>query len=355
MVKTTYSAVQVAAPGKLEPVERVIPEPGPGQVRIRVEACGVCHTDALTVEGTFPGLVMPRVPGHEVIGRIEALGKGVSGWTIGQRVGVGFLGGYCTVCENCRRGDFTHCRQQPVVGVHLDGGYAEVMLAQIQSLVRIPEELKAVEAAPLLCAGVTTFNALRKSKARAGDLIAVQGVGGLGHLAIQFARHMGFNVVAIARGPGKETLARLMGADRFIDSTAEEPAAALQALGGARLILATAADSRSMSPLVRGLAPHGEMIVAGAGGEEPIALDPLEMLFGERVVSGTISGSSVDMEDTLAFSVLRGIRAKIEMVPLAEAADAYRRMMSNEARFRVVLTVDQRSRWELPWKGAADP
>jgi D-arabinose 1-dehydrogenase-like Zn-dependent alcohol dehydrogenase len=188
MVKTTYSAVQVAAPGKLEPVERVIPEPGPGQVRIRVEACGVCHTDALTVEGTFPGLVLPRVPGHEVIGRIEALGNGVSGWTIGQRVGVGFLGGYCTVCENCRRGDFTHCRQRPVVGVHLDGGYAEVMLAQIQSLVRIPEELKAVEAAPLLCAGVTTFNALRKSKARARDLIAVQGVGGLGHLAIQFAR-----------------------------------------------------------------------------------------------------------------------------------------------------------------------
>jgi D-arabinose 1-dehydrogenase-like Zn-dependent alcohol dehydrogenase len=340
-MNTTYKAIQVTAPGRLELVQRPIPEPGPGQARIRVEACGVCHTDAATVEGAFPGLVLPRVPGHEVIGRIEALGSGVAGWTIGQRVGVGFLGGYCTVCEACNRGDFTHCRQQPFLGVHVDGGYAEVMIAQVHGLVRIPEDLTSVEAAPLLCAGVTTFKALRNSKARAGDLVAIQGVGGLGHLAIQFARQMGFRVAAIARGPGKEALARTLGADRFIDSTAEEPGAALQALGGARLIVATAANSSSMSPLIRGLAPHGEMVVAGVGGDEPIALSPVEMLFGERTVSGTLTGSPADSEDTLAFSVLRGIRARIETVPLAEAARAYRRMMDNEARFRMVLTMGQ--------------
>ncbi len=336
-MKTTYKAFQVTAPGTLDLVERPIPQPGPGQVRIRVEACGICHTDAATVEGAFPGLTFPRVPGHEVIGTIEAVGSDVSGWTVGQRVGVGFLGGYCGACEPCRRGDFTHCRQQPMVGVHADGGYGEVMIAQVRALVRIPAGLEAVEAAPLLCAGLTTFKALRNSRARAGDLVAIQGIGGLGHLAIQFARQMGFEVVAIARGPEKETLARSLGADHFIDSLAAGPAAALQALGGARLILATAANSSSMSPLVGGLAAHGEMIVAGVGGNQPIALNPGEILFGERIVAGTLTGSPADSEETLAFSVLRDIRVRIEAVPLMEAAQAYRRMMRNEARFRMVL------------------
>lgn len=341
MTTTTYKAIQVTAPGNLELVARQSAEPGPAQVRIRVEACGVCHTDAATVEGAFPGLTFPRVPGHEVIGRIEAIGNDVTGWTVGQRVGVGFLAGHCTVCDECRRGEFTHCRRQPMVGVHLDGGYAEVMLAQANGLARIPDELTAAQAAPLLCAGVTTFKALRNSAARAGQLIAVQGVGGLGHLAIQFAHQMGFKVAAVARGPAKEALARALGADHFIDSTAAEPAAALQALGGARLIVATAADNRSMSPLVGGLAPRGEMVVAGVGGDDPIALSPVDMLFGERTVSGTLTGSPADSEDTLGFSVLRGIRASIETVPLVEAAQAYRRMMRNEARFRMVLITGQ--------------
>lgn len=341
MAQQTYAAVQVTAPGKLELVERRIPDPGPGQARIRVEACGVCHTDAATIEGTFPGIAFPRVPGHEVIGRIEALGDGVSGWAIGERVGVGFLAGHCGVCESCRQGQFTHCRQQPMLGVHLDGGYAEVMLAPSQGMTRIPDELSATEAAPLLCAGVTTFKALRNSRARAGELVAVQGLGGLGHLAIQFGRQMGLKVAAIARGPQKEALARELGADLFIDSTAEDPAAALRAGGGARLILATAAHSASMGSLIAGLAARGELIVAGVGTDGPIELSPAEMLFGERVVSGTLTGSPADSEATLAFSVLRDIRARIETVPLAKAAQAYARMMANQARFRIVLTTGQ--------------
>jgi propanol-preferring alcohol dehydrogenase len=333
----TYRAVQVTQPGKLEVVERAMVEPAFGQVRIRVEACGVCHTDALTVEGGFPGLTYPRVPGHEVIGKIEAIASGVQGWKEGQRVGVGYMGGHCGYCENCRRGDFVNCQHQPISGTSTDGGYAEMMIAQASGLVAIPDDLLSTEAAPLLCAGLTTFNGLRNSKARPGELVAIQGVGGLGHLGIQFARRMGFQVAAIARGPEKESLARKLGAHHYIDSNAQDPVAALQTLGGARLILATAADSKSMSPLLGGLAPRGQLIVAGAGGNEPIEVDPVPLLFGMRSIAGTMTGSSIDAEDTLSFSSLQGIRPMIETVPLANAAEAYGRMMRNEARFRIVL------------------
>ena len=332
----TYKAVQVTKPGNLEVVERPLVEPAFGQVRIHVEACGICHTDAFTIEGGFPVITYPRVPGHEVIGRIEAVGPGVQGWKEGQRVGVGYMGGHCGHCEYCRRGDFVNCQNQPISGFHSDGGYAEMMIAQASGLAAIPDDLLPTEAAPLLCAGLTTFNALRNSKARPGELVAIQGVGGLGHLGIQFARHMGFQVVAIARGPEKEGLARKLGAHHYIDSNAQDPVAALQGLGGARLILATAASSKSMSPLLGGLAPRGQLIVAGAG-NEPIEVNPVPLLFGMRSIAGTMTGSSIDAEDTLSFSSQQSIRPMIETVPLANAAEAYGRMMRNEARFRIVL------------------
>lgn len=338
----TYQAVQATKPGRLEIVERQITEPASGQVRIRVEACGICHTDAFTVEGGFPGITYPRVPGHEVIGKIEAIGSGVRGWKEGQRVGVGYMGGNCGYCERCRRGDLVNCQNQPISGFHMDGGYAEVMIAQASGLAAIPDELSPTEAAPLLCAGLTTFNGLRNSKAHAGDLVAIQGVGGLGHLGIQFARHMGFRVAAIARGPEKESLARQLGAHHYIDSNAQDPVAALQALGGARLILATAANNKSMSPLIAGLAPRGQVVVAGAGGNEPIEVNPVPLLFGLRSIEGTMTGSSIDAEDTLSFSSLQKIRPMIETFPLAKAAEAYGRMMRNEARFRIVLVTSQR-------------
>src|SRR6202048_5046235 len=262
----TYKAAQVTQPGQLEVVERAMVEPAFGQVRIDVEACGVCHTDASTVEGGFSGLTFPRVPGHEVIGKIEAVGPGVQGWKVGQRVGVGFMGGHCGHCQSCRRGDFVNCQNQPISGTSTDGGYAEMMIAQAGGLVAIPDDLLSTEGAPLLCAGLTTFNGLRNSKARPGEVVAIQGGGGLGHLGIQFARRMGFQVAAIARGPEKESLARKLGAHHYIDSNAQDPVAALQTLGGTRLILDTAANSRSMSPLLGGLAPRGRLFVAGAGG-----------------------------------------------------------------------------------------
>lgn len=335
----TYRAIQVIAPGQWQANDLPVPTPATGQVRIRVEACGVCHTDALTVDGGFPGLVYPRVPGHEAIGRIDAIGDGVAPWQISQRVGVGFLGGHCGICPRCRRGDLVNCEQQPLTGLHTDGGYAEVMLAKANALVAIPEDLSAIEAAPLLCAGLTTFNALRNSPARAGDLVAIQGVGGLGHLAIQYARHMGFRVAAIARDVQKRELAMKLGAHYYIDSAQENPAAVLKRLGGARVILATAANSKSMSGLVEGLAAQGELIVAGAGGPEPMAVQAAALLFGERRISGTLTGRAIENEDTLQFSVAQGIRAMLETYPLARAEEAYQRMMSNQARFRVVLTV----------------
>jgi propanol-preferring alcohol dehydrogenase len=340
-MSTTYRAIQAIAPGKLLAVELAVAEPPPGYVRIRIEACGVCHSDAATVEGGFPGLTYPRVPGHEAVGKIDALGSGVEPWRVGQRIGVGFLGGHCGICSRCRRGDFVNCERQPASGVHADGGYAEVMIAKANALVAIPDELSPVEAAPLLCAGLTTFNALRKSKARAPDLVAIQGVGGLGHLGIQYAKHMGFKVAAIARGAEKRDLALKLGAHHYVDSSTQDPSAELQRLGGARVILATAANNKSMSELIGGLAPRGEMIVAGAGGGEPMGINARFLVFGERSIVGTLTGHSIEGEDTLAFSALQGIRAMIETFPLAKAQEAYRRMMNNEARFRVVLVTGQ--------------
>jgi D-arabinose 1-dehydrogenase-like Zn-dependent alcohol dehydrogenase len=340
-MSATYRAFQAVAPGKLQAVNLLIAEPPPGHVRVRIEACGVCHSDAVTVEGGFPGLTYPRVPGHEAVGKIDALGSGVEPWRVGQRVGIGFLGGHCGICSRCRRGDFVNCERQPVSGVHSDGGYAEVMIAKANALVAIPDELSPVEAAPLLCAGLTTFNALRKSTARARDLVAIQGVGGLGHLGIQYARYMGFKVAAIARGADKRDLALKLGAHNYIDSNTQDPSAELQRLGGARVILATAANNKSMAALVGGLAPQGEMIIAGAGGGEPMGINAVPLIFGERSIVGTLTGHSIDGEDTLAFSALQGIRAMVETYPLAKAEEAYRRMMNNEARFRIVLVTGQ--------------
>ena len=324
----------------MNPTYRAVQVPEPGKVRLRVEACGICHTDRATVYNAFPGLTLPRVPGHEVVGRIDALGEGVSGWKMGQRVGVGFLGGHCGVCQSCRRGDFVNCANQPMSGIHYDGGYAEVMLAIPRGLVAIPDDLSSADAAPLLCAGLTTYNALRRSPAKTGDLVAVQGIGGLGHLAVQFAVHMGFRVAAIARGADKAALAKQLGSRHYIDSKAGDPAAALQALGGAQVILATASESKSMSALVDGLAPRGRMIVVGAG-SDPIEVTPSQLVFGSRSVEGALTGSAIDNEDTLAFSVLANIRPMIETVPLEKAADAFAKMERNEARFRMVIVMEQ--------------
>jgi D-arabinose 1-dehydrogenase-like Zn-dependent alcohol dehydrogenase len=340
-MSSTYRAVQALGGGRLQLVELPLTTPPAGHVRIRVEACGVCHTDAFTIEGGIPGLTYPRVPGHEVIGRIDLLGAGVEGWQVGQRVGVGFLGGHCGTCPPCRRGEFVHCQRQPLSGGHSDGGYAEVMIARASGLALIPDSLRSADAAPLLCAGLTTFKALRRSKGRPGELVAIQGVGGLGHLAIQFANRMGFRVAALARGADKAELAKKLGAHFYIDSHLQDAAAELQKLGGARVILATAANSKSQSALIAGLAPGGELIVAGVGGEEPIAISGSSLIFGERSVTGTLTGSSIDSEDTLGFSALLGVRAMIETLPLAQAEQAYRRMLANEARFRMVLVTGQ--------------
>ena len=338
MSTQTYAAVQATAEHQLELVQRPVTEPGSGEVRIRVEACGICHTDAATVGGGMPGLQYPRVPGHEVVGRIDAVGRGVGGWKVGQRVGVGFLHGACNTCASCRRGDAVNCSNQGMSGVHFDGGYAEVMIANQFGLVAIPDELSAVEAAPLLCAGLTTFNALKRSHARPGDLVAIQGVGGLGHLAVQYARHMGFRTVAVARGAEKAALAKNLGAHVYIDSSKEDAAAALQKLGGATVILTTITNAEAMAPLMGGLGRRGEMIVVGAG-SEPFPLNTVGLLFGDHSIAGHLVGSTGDSEDTLNFSVLQKIRATIETVPLAEAPAAFARMMSNQARFRMVLTM----------------
>ena len=332
----TYKAVEVSAPGVLRVVERSVSEPGPGQVRIRVEVCGVCHSDVATVTGTYPGLTLPRVPGHEVVGRIEALGAGVSRWKIGQRVGVGFFGGEDGVCEPCRRGDMVNCQNPVIPGITVDGGYAEVIIAEARGIAAIPDELRSVEAAPLLCAGITTYNALRNAGLRGGDLVAVQGIGGLGHLGIQFARHMGFRTVAIGRGREKEQLARDLGAHVYIDTAVDDAAVVLQRMGGARAILATAPSGNAMGPLVSGLAARGKLIVVAVP-EDQIQLSAFPLVFGGRSIYGTLTGTAIDTEDTLAFSVLENIRPMIETVPLEQAADAYARMMQGKARFRMVL------------------
>ena len=323
-------------PGKLRVIERQVSEPGAGQVRIRVEACGVCHTDASTVMGTYPGLSLPRVPGHEVVGRIEALGAGVSRWKIGQRVGVGLIAGEDGVCEPCRRGDIVNCHNPVTSGVTIDGGYAEVMIAEARAISSVPDDLTSAEAAPLLCAGITTYNALRNAGLRGGDLVAVQGVGGLGHLGIQFARHMGFHTVAIGRGREKEKLAKDLGAHVYVDTGAEDVAAVLRSMGGARAILATGTSGDAFGSLVSGLAPRGKLIVVGVP-QDDIKLKALPLVFGGRSVYGSLTGTPIDGEDTLAFSVLENIRPMIETAPLEQAADAYARMMQGKARFRMVL------------------
>src|ERR1700756_964359 len=334
-MNTTYKAIELSGPGKFSEVRKPLVDPGPGQVRIRVEACGVCHSDAATVEGLFP-IDWPRVPGHEVAGRIDALGSGVQGWAVGQRVGVGFLAGYCGYCEFCRNGDLVNCRNQEYSGIHHDGGYAEVMITKATGLVSIPDDLSSTDAAPLLCAGITTFSALRNAPAKAGDLVAVLGIGGLGHLAVQYARHMGFEVVAIARGSEKAELAKKLGAHHYIDNAAADPAAALQALGGAKVILITASGGKTLAATFKGLRPGGASIDLGAG-PEPIEITSMDLIFGERKVAGSLTGNPATGDATLRFSALTGVSAMIETVPLEQAAEAYARMMEGKARFRIVL------------------
>jgi D-arabinose 1-dehydrogenase-like Zn-dependent alcohol dehydrogenase len=332
-------AAQVPKAGAdFEIVERDIPQPGPGQVRIRVQACGVCHSDVLVKEGGFPGLVYPRVPGHEVAGVIDGAGPGVTRWEKGQRVGVGWHGGQDGTCLACRRGDFANCASLKIAGLSYDGGYQEYMIAPVEAVARMPESLDAADAAPLMCAGVTTFNALRHSGALPSDLVAVQGVGGLGHLGIQFAQKFGYKVAAIGRGPGNAALAKKLGASVYIDSVATNAAAELQKLGGARVILATAPSSKAMSSLVDGLGPNGRMVVVGAA-PDPIEVTPVQLIFGMKSIAGWASGIPTDSEDTLGFAELTGVRPMIEKYPLAKAGEAYARMMSGKAEFRVVLTM----------------
>src|SRR5262252_2502399 len=334
-ISATYKAIQVTKPGEFETVMKPLVDPGPGQVRIRVEACGVCHSDSGTVEGSFP-IDWPRVPGHEVVGRVDAVGAGVQGWAVGQRVGVGFLGGSCGYCDLCRDGDLVNCRNQEFTGIHHDGGYAEVMIAKASGLMSIPNELSSAAAAPLLCAGLTTFNALRNAPAKAGDLVAVLGIGGLGHLGVQYARHMGFEVVAIARGTDTAELAKKLGAHHYIDSAATDPAAALQALGGAKVILVTASGGKTIAETFKGLRPGGVSIDLGAG-PEPIEVASVDLIFGERKVAGSLTGNPATADATLRFSALGGVSAMIETAPLEEAPAAYAKMMAGKARFRMVL------------------
>lgn len=333
----TYRAVQVVAKGQFKLVERPVVAPPPGEVRIRVQACGVCHSDAGPVEGGQP-VTWPRVPGHEIVGVIDAIGPDVRDWTIGQRVGVGYLGGPCGRCAPCRHGDLVNCRNQPVTGLSRDGGYAEMMLAQQRALVSIPDALRSVDAAPLLCAGLTTFNALRKSGAGPGDLVAVIGIGGLGHLAVQYAAKMGFEVAAIGRGPDKDGLSRKLGAHHYIDNAAEDSAQALQALGGAAAIVATA-GGKAVSDAFPGLRERGRMVVVGVS-PEPIEIGSVDLLFGTRELVGSLTGDPGAGDDVLRFSTLAGVAPMVETMPLSQAPEAYRRMMHGEARFRLVLTMD---------------
>ena len=330
---------QIPKPGAdFEIVEREIPKPSWGHVRIKVQACGVCHSDVVTKEGLLPGMQYPRVPGHEVVGIIDELGDGVLQWSMGQRVGVGWHGGQDGTCPSCRRGDFLNCRNLKIAGVSYDGGYQEYMVAPVEALAVIPDSLDAAEAAPLLCAGVTTFNSLRHSGALPADLVAVQGIGGLGHLGVQYASTFGYKVAAIGRGSENAGLAKKLGASVYIDSAATKPAEELQKLGGAQVILATAPSSKAMSELVDGLAPNGKLMVVGAT-FDPIEVTPMQLIFGSRALQGWSTGTPADSEDTLRFSELTGVRPMIETYPLEKAAEGYTRMMSGKAQFRVVLTM----------------
>lgn len=340
-MNTRMQVAQISKPGgDWELVERAIPEPQAGQVRVKVEACGICHSDALVKEGLWPELAYPRVPGHEVAGLVDAVGDNVTAWRPGQRVGIGWHGGHCFVCAQCRRGDFAMCVQRKITGIDFDGGYAEYMIAPAEALAAIPEALPTEEAGPFLCAGVTVFNALRNAGARAGEVVAVHGIGGLGHLGVQYARQMGFETVAINRGSGKEPLALELGAHHYIDSTAQDAAAELQKLGGARVILATAPNAQAISALVEGLSPSGTLLVAAAPGE-PLTINVTPLIMGRRSVVGWYSGTAKDSQETLEFSSLSSVHPMIEKYPLDRVAEAYEQMLSGRARFRVVLTLDE--------------
>ncbi len=326
------------AGGDFEIVEREIPKPGPGQVRIKVQACGVCHSDVLTKEGLWPGIQYPRVPGHEVAGIVDEVGAGVTEWKTGQRAGVGWHGGHDGTCLACRRGDFGNCQNMKIAGISYDGGYQQYMVAPMEALTAIPESLSDTEAAPLLCAGITTFNALRHSGAMPGDLVAVQGIGGLGHLGIQFGNKFGYKVAAIGRGSENAGLAKKLGASAYIDSKSTNAAEELQRLGGAQVILATAPSSKAMADLIDGLGPNGKLVVVGAA-FDPIAVTPIQLISGVRSIQGWAAGTPPDSEDTLRFAELTGVRPMIETYPLEKAGEAYARMMSGKAQFRVVLTM----------------
>jgi len=339
-MSTKMKAAQITKPGgDWELIERDIPEPSAGQVRVKVEACGICHSDALVKEGLWPGLQYPRVPGHEIAGRVDAVDANVTSWAVGQRVGVGWHGGHCFVCEQCRRGDFAMCVNRKVTGIDFDGGYATHVIVPAAALAAIPDDLPAEEAGPFMCAGVTVFNALRNSGARAGEVVAVHGIGGLGHLGVQYARRMGFNTVAINRGKDKEELARQLGAHDYIDATAQDVVAELQKLGGASLILATAPNAQAISGLVDGLAPSGKLLVPAAP-LEPLSINVFSLITKRSSVAGWYSGTAKDSQDTLEFSALSGVHPMIEKYPLDKVAEAYEQMHSGKVRFRVVLTLD---------------
>lgn len=339
-MSTKMRAAQISkASGDWELVERDVPEPANGQVRVKVEACGICHSDALVKEGLWPGLQYPRVPGHEIAGRVDATGMNVTPWKVGQRVGVGWHGGHCFVCEQCRRGDFAMCVNRKVTGLDFDGGYATHVIVPAAALAAIPDDLSAEEAGPFMCAGVTVFNALRNSGARSGDVVAVHGIGGLGHLGVQYAQRMGFNTVAINRGREKEELARQLGAQHYVDATAQDVAAELQKLGGASVILATAPNAQAISGLVDGLAPGGKLLVPAAPAE-PLSINVFSLIMKRSSVAGWYSGTAKDSQDTLEFSALSGVHPMIEKYPLDKVAEAYEQMHSGKVRFRVVLTFD---------------
>jgi D-arabinose 1-dehydrogenase-like Zn-dependent alcohol dehydrogenase len=339
-MSTKMKAAQISkAGGDWELVERDVPEPGPAQVRVKVEACGICHSDALVKDGMWPGLQYPRVPGHEIAGRVDAVGAHVTSWAVGQRVGVGWHGGHCFVCEQCRRGDFAMCVNRKVTGIDFDGGYAEHVIVPAAALAVIPVDLPAEEAGPFMCAGVTVFNALRNSGARAGEVVAVHGIGGLGHLGVQYARRMGFNTVAINRGRDKEELARQLGAQHYVDATSQDVVAELQKLGGASVILATAPNAQAISGLVDGLAPSGKLLVPAAP-LEPLSINVFSLIMKRSSVAGWYSGTAKDSQDTLEFSALSGVHPMIEKYPLDKVAEAYEQMHSGKVRFRVVLTLD---------------
>jgi len=326
------------AGGDFELAERNIPEPGAGEVRVKIEACGICHSDVLVKDGIWPGLQFPRIPGHEIAGRVDAVGAGVTPWKQGQRVGVGWHGGHCFVCAPCRRGDFSMCVNRKVTGIDFDGGYAEYVIVPAAVLALIPDDVPAEEAGPFMCAGVTVYNALRNSGARGGDLVAIHGIGGLGHLGVQYARQMGFRTIALGRGKDKEALAKKLGAHRYIDTDASDVVAELQKLGGARVILGTAPSAKAISPLVDGLAPDGTLLVPAAP-SEPLSINVFSLIMGRRSVAGWYSGTAKDSQDTLEFSALSGVHPMIEKYPLSKVAEAYEQMHSGKVRFRVVLTM----------------